>query len=244
MTGKCLVTYPNNGKRIGILAGNSYMSRHANVIIKALLASKNGKEFGKFYVLSQASCPIFETAYPPFDFCPFKNRTLFSFVETVKPDVFITVNRLDNVDTTWANNLDNDTKTLQIKKDILDFSKFTKHFIHIQPHFTSGEDNPEIAANNLAYKLSINESPQNITRTRISVENEVISTWTKVKHAAKSCKNCKLIEILDLFCDSNVCKLYDPTTRYAYFCDGVHFTEYGVSFLFDRLKSEFDKLEF
>uniref|UniRef100_A0AC34R986 SGNH domain-containing protein n=1 Tax=Panagrolaimus sp. JU765 TaxID=591449 RepID=A0AC34R986_9BILA len=167
----------------------------------------------------------------------------------VKPELLITVNRLDLLRdyNEPVKDFDKDEKTMKLAKDVNDFSNLTKNFVIIQPHFTlalKGQYDGEEAAKNLAYKLAKKLPLGNGTKPRNMVEKQVIPAWSKLKHAAKSCQNCRTIEILDLFCNATECQLFDKQNNYAYFCDGSHFTEHAASKMINLLKTEFDKSVF
>uniref|UniRef100_A0AC34RQ77 SGNH domain-containing protein n=1 Tax=Panagrolaimus sp. JU765 TaxID=591449 RepID=A0AC34RQ77_9BILA len=141
MFAKCVLKDDKKGKKTAVLAGNSFMSRQANAIIKALKASEHGRQFGTIYVLTQAHCPIFESAFDE------KNKkkclgtmkgSLLEFLKNIKPDLFVSLNRLDFLDRyslPVPSDVKTENETMKLAQDLKSYANFSKTVLIIQPHF-------------------------------------------------------------------------------------------------------------
>lgn len=56
------------------------------------------------------------------------------------------------------------------------------------------------------------------------------------------CPTCSFIPTQEAFCDEDRCDLYDPHTKYAYMCDGAHYSEHGARRIVPLLKREIDRV--
>ena len=234
------------GNLTAVFMGNSYVSRHINVVLEALNASNFGNKFAKVYIISRESCPSFDSTlenhYSNWK-CPLGKGLMFKFLERVKPDLLILLNRLDHVSgfDRKATSLENDILTKKLTDDLVKMANLSKKVIIIQDHYVNIYYNSTIP-HALSHVLATNQHLPRSTMKKKDTEESLINAWSRMKEASNHCPNCYTMETEGIYCDQKTCEAYDRKNNLAYFCDAYHFTEYATMKILPALRGKLNEV--
>ena len=226
--------------------GNSYVSRHVNVVLEALNTSRFGNQFGKVYFINRKSCPSFDSTLgsPSLKLlCSVGKGLMLKFLQQVKPDLLLLLNRLDHVThfKSMFLSFENDTVTQNLTEDLVKMANVSRKVIVIQPHHTDANyahDTPNV----LSHVLATNQTFPKPSIKREYIEEALAYSWLRMQHAVRRCHNCYTMDVLNIYCDPERCATYDYKNKLAYFCDAYHVTEYGAGKILPSLREKINQV--
>ena len=226
--------------------GNSYVSRHVNVVLEALNTSQFRNQFGKIYFINRKSCPSFDSTLESQglnSLCSGGKGLMLKFLQQVKPDLLLLLNRLDHVNhfKSMFLSFENDTVTQNLTEDLVKMANVSGKVIVIQPHHTDAyyEFN---TANVLSHVLATNQTFPKSNIKREYIEEALAYPWLRMQHAARRCHNCYTMDVLNVYCDPDRCATYDYRNKLAYFCDAYHVTEHGAGKILPSLREKINQV--
>ncbi|KAE9549106.1 hypothetical protein FO519_007688 [Halicephalobus sp. NKZ332] len=239
----CVVDFHPNGTKIVALLGNSFATRFSITAVKVL---KEFPSVKKMYLISRASCTVFDTLLKMENagwHCEKMIGKNIDFVKRVRPDVIINIARYNQINKIKLpipkfENLQNSAVTFGIKKELAEYEKYVNKIILFEPSplaYNSVFKGPGDISRILTFNHT-SPSFDSLALSRGSVEMDLNPAWTRVKAGIADCKNCTVIPTFDLFCGKQKCPVAESSGISRY-CDIYHLSEAGTDLMLPRLKN-------
>uniref|UniRef100_A0AC34RA08 SGNH domain-containing protein n=1 Tax=Panagrolaimus sp. JU765 TaxID=591449 RepID=A0AC34RA08_9BILA len=149
-------------------------------------------------------------------------------MELLKPDVTIVSQRLDifeHPNLKSRNDAKNDNFTKIYEKYWLEYSKFTKQIIIVEPYATFYKTDKE----SLIKLLRQSESLKDYFVSKNEMEKQVDSEWWRISESIVNCPICSTVDIRHHFCKGEKCDIYDASNNHLLYCDAGHLNSEGLA---------------
>uniref|UniRef100_A0A7E4W077 Acyl_transf_3 domain-containing protein n=1 Tax=Panagrellus redivivus TaxID=6233 RepID=A0A7E4W077_PANRE len=223
------------GKFTIFVTGNSYAQYQVNAVQKALEG-----QFKMIYFVARPACLAFDGMNEMsalFANCPEIIGLTDKILKTLKPDITVIIQRIDNNSHFVSGKVGNITTVKYLQNVFENYSKYTQKILVVEPNANVSYTVPTELAKALKYGRPID----NFTISLKDYKKRIDPSMNQVISAMKSCPKCEPIWIRQQLCDHEKCYLYDRKTKLGFYCDTSHMSTLGDDLIMPAYEAAFKK---
>uniref|UniRef100_A0A7E4V666 Acyltransferase n=1 Tax=Panagrellus redivivus TaxID=6233 RepID=A0A7E4V666_PANRE len=158
-------------------------------------------------------------------------------LKTLKPDVMVIIQRIDNHVSFTSRRSGNTTTADYLQKTLANYSKYTKKIFVVEPNRVVGYNVPLF----LAKTLKNGQPIDNVFITLAKHKQAVDHGWNQMLDAMKTCPRCEPIWIRNQLCHAEKCLLYEKKSKLALYCDNAHLSTIGIDVIMPAFRTALKK---